>query len=116
MHPNQSQPDHPLARLAREDLDFVTELVLCSGSLKELAERYGVSYPTIRSRLDRLIERLRSAINGRTPDPVAELLAQLIERGELAPSSARHILETVRASAPDANAQRPSAHVNGDRA
>src|SRR5947209_2961079 len=88
--------DHPLTELAREDLDLIMELVLHSGSLKELAESFGVTYPTIRLRLDRVIERLRARIDGRVPDPLSEVLAQLIERGEISPSAARLVRDTVR--------------------
>jgi hypothetical protein len=45
--------------LSDEDLAFVKRFVLASGSLKELADAYGISYPTVRLRLDRLIERIR---------------------------------------------------------
>lgn len=94
-----SLADHPLARLPREDLDLIVELVLRSGSLKDLAAVYGVSYPTIRGRLDRVIERLKGAIEGRRPDPLSELLASMVERGEVTASAARSIRETVRAAA-----------------
>jgi hypothetical protein len=96
MSPLPDLADHPLARLDRDDLNLVTELVLRSGSLKDLAEAYGVSYPTIRARLDRTIARLRDAVEGRAPDPLAELLARLVERGELTPGSARAIRDAAR--------------------
>ncbi|MHB1037186.1 MAG: DUF2089 family protein [Pirellulales bacterium] len=83
---------HPLLSLGDEDLEFVLRMVLASGSLKDLAAQYGVSYPTIRARLDRVIERLRAAVEGRTPDPMANLLADLVERQELAPATARKVL------------------------
>lgn len=41
-----------------EELAFVRHFVMASGSLKELATRYGVSYPTVRSRMDRLIQKM----------------------------------------------------------
>ena len=85
--------------LPREDLDLITELVLRSGSLKDLASAYGVSYPTIRSRLDRVIARLRGAVEGRAPDPLSELLADLVERGELSPSAARSVRDLARQTA-----------------
>ena len=44
--------------LEEEDLGFVKQLILTSGSLKELAAKYGVSYPTVRLRLDRLIQKI----------------------------------------------------------
>lgn len=88
--------DHPLGALAREDLDLIAELVLRSGSLKDLAAAYGVSYPTIRSRLDRVIERLKGAMAGQKPDALTDLLARLVERGEIAPSAAREIRDVAR--------------------
>jgi hypothetical protein len=45
--------------LSDEDLSFVKRLVLASGSLKEVAAGYGISYPTVRLRLDRLIAKIR---------------------------------------------------------
>lgn len=91
-----SLAEHPLSRLPREDLDLVVQLVLRSGSLKDLATDYDVSYPTIRSRLDRVIERLRAAVEGRPPDPLSDHLATLVERGELSVSAARGIREVAR--------------------
>lgn len=45
--------------LDSEDLEFIKNFVLNSGSLKEIAKLYGVSYPTVRLRLDRLIEKIK---------------------------------------------------------
>ncbi len=87
---------HPLTSLPREDLDLILELVLQSGSLKDLAAKYGVSYPTIRGRLDRVILRLQAVLAGLKPDPLSELLADLVERGELSVPTARHIRDTAR--------------------
>src|SRR4051812_44433311 len=87
---------HPLLALSRDDLDLITELVLRSGSLKDLADSYGVSYPTIRLRLDKVIERLAAVVNGKTTDPVSELLAKLVERGELSASNARAVRDLAR--------------------
>jgi len=42
-----------------EDLEFVKNFVLHSGSLKEIAKVYEVSYPTVRLRLDRLIDKIK---------------------------------------------------------
>ncbi len=48
-----------LDRLTDEDRGFLKRFVLASGSLKALAEEYRISYPTIRLRLDRLIEKIK---------------------------------------------------------
>jgi hypothetical protein len=48
----------PLLRLNSDDQQFVEDFVRASGSLKAMAGRLGVSYPTVRNRLDDVIERL----------------------------------------------------------
>jgi hypothetical protein len=49
--------------LTDEDCAFIKRLVLASGSLKELAAGYGISYPTVRLRLDRLIAKIQVTDN-----------------------------------------------------
>ena len=44
-----------IADLDDEDINFIKKFLLASGSLKEVAAAYGVTYPTVRLRLDRLI-------------------------------------------------------------
>ena len=41
------------------EIDFIKRFILESGSLKEMAAIYGVSYPTVRLRLDRIIEKIK---------------------------------------------------------
>lgn len=48
-----------LEKLSEEDVSFVKRFVLASGSLKDLAKAYGISYPTVRLRLDRMIEKIK---------------------------------------------------------
>ncbi|MFO0678034.1 MAG: DUF2089 domain-containing protein [Polyangiaceae bacterium] len=48
----------PLLKLSDEDLTFVTQFVRASGSLKEMAKLSGTSYPTVRNRLDDVIQKL----------------------------------------------------------
>ncbi len=48
-----------VAELEDEDLAFIKKFILASGSLKEVASVYGVSYPTVRLRLDRLIQKIK---------------------------------------------------------
>ncbi|MFO1066788.1 MAG: DUF2089 family protein [Pirellulales bacterium] len=45
-------------RLSSEDVSFIKRFILASGSLKKLAEQYGISYPTVRLRLDRVIQKI----------------------------------------------------------
>jgi len=55
-----------LARLSAEDQALVINLIKSSGSLKQLASLYGVSYPTIRNRLDDLINEVERIENEST--------------------------------------------------
>ena len=48
-----------MAELEDEELTFIKKFILASGSLKEVAALYGVSYPTVRLRLDRLIQKIQ---------------------------------------------------------
>ena len=48
-----------MANLEEEDLVFIKKFLLASGSLKEMARQYGVTYPTVRLRLDRLIQKIQ---------------------------------------------------------
>lgn len=108
---------HPIAALTAEDLDLIVRLVLKSGSLKDLAKSYGVSYPTIRSRVDKVIARLQAAVDGRRVDPLSELLAGLVENGELSARAAKSIQEHIRANSAGAQAGRvPVGVQNSERA
>lgn len=104
---DKSLAGHVLSGLPREDLDLIVALVLQSGSLKGLAKVYGVSYPTIRGRVDRVIGRLEEVVAGREPDPLRELLATLVERGELTASGARRIHEAASERARAKGAAQP---------
>ncbi|MCD8354352.1 MAG: DUF2089 domain-containing protein [Clostridiales bacterium] len=65
-----------MANLDEEDLAFVRRFVLASGSLKKVAAEYGVSYPTVRLRLDRLIQKIELGESGEK-DPYIALVKRL---------------------------------------
>ncbi len=48
-----------MVNLEDEDVVFIKKFLLASGSLKEVARQYGVTYPTVRLRLDRLIQKIQ---------------------------------------------------------
>jgi len=56
---SQSVLERWIELLSDEDRTFVKRFILTLGSLKELATAYGVTYPTVRLLLDRLIEKIR---------------------------------------------------------
>ncbi len=48
-----------MSNLEEEDIVFIKKFLLASGSLKEMADQYGVTYPTVRLRLDKLIQKIK---------------------------------------------------------
>ncbi|NLM73633.1 MAG: DUF2089 domain-containing protein [Clostridiaceae bacterium] len=48
-----------MANLDDEDVSFIKKFIMASGSLKEVANQYGVTYPTVRLRLDKLIQKIQ---------------------------------------------------------
>lgn len=78
-----------LARLSFEDQVFTAAFIECHGSIKDMERTFGISYPTVKNRLDRISKQLEFAevlplqTTGETADEVAgETLAKL-ERGEI---------------------------------
>ncbi len=65
-----------MAGLEEEDVAFIRRFLLASGSLKEVAGEYGVSYPTVRLRLDRLIQKIRLS-EAADQDPYVALVKRL---------------------------------------
>ncbi len=65
-----------MADLEVEDVTFVKKFLLASGSLKEMARQYGVTYPTVRLRLDRLIQKIKLS-EDTEKEPYIALIKQL---------------------------------------
>jgi hypothetical protein len=82
-----------LEAMEPEDLEFLRRFLMASGSLKDLAREYQVSYPTIRSRLDRLIAKVQAAEEPRISDPFERKIRILVADGTLPPGLARELLE-----------------------
>lgn len=62
--------------LEEQDFAFIKKFILSSGSLKEVAALYGVSYPTVRLRLDRLIQKIKLTETAEA-DPYVSLVKRL---------------------------------------
>lgn len=65
-----------MANLEEEDISFIKKFLLASGSLKEIAGQYGVTYPTVRLRLDKLIQKIRLSDNAAN-EPYISLIKRL---------------------------------------
>jgi len=79
-----------------DDLAFVKRLVLASGSLKELARVYGVSYPTIRLRLDRVIAKVRLLDSQESLDELERVARIMHVSGKLDAEALRALLAAHR--------------------
>ena len=65
-----------VASLDDEDVSFIKKFLLASGSLKEMAQQYGVTYPTVRLRLDKLIQKIKISEDTES-DPYIALVKRL---------------------------------------
>jgi hypothetical protein len=90
---SQSVPERWMELLSDEDRTFVKRFILTSGSLKELAAAYGVTYPTVRLRLDRLIEKIKVFDKNDTADDYERLLRGLYAEGRFDASTFRQLLK-----------------------
>jgi hypothetical protein len=82
-----------LAHLEEEDLQYIKRFVLASGSLKELADTYGVSYPTIRLRHDRLIERINVVDDVPAADAFHAKIRVLVADGDVPARLGKELLQ-----------------------
>jgi hypothetical protein len=83
-----------LARLTYEDLVFVSMFVRSHGSIKDMEKAFGISYPTVKNRLNRIVEQLQLVEVDSSPAPIAvpaqpdaDVLGML-ERGEISADEA----------------------------
>lgn len=65
-----------MVNLDEEDITFIKKFLLASGSLKEVANQYDVTYPTVRLRLDRLIQKIQIS-DDNTNEPYIALIKRL---------------------------------------
>ena len=84
-----------MAELEDEDLTFIKKFLLASGSLKEVASLYGVSYPTVRLRLDRLIQKIQLTDNAEA-DPYISLVKRLAVDDKLDFDTAKILITAYR--------------------
>lgn len=82
----------PLAGLRYEDQIFVGEFVRCHGSIKHMEKAFGVSYPTIKNRLNRIAGQLQLVHIGAAPEQATDVL-DLLDAGEI---TAREAAERLR--------------------
>jgi hypothetical protein len=83
-----------LARLTLEDQVFIVAFLRSHGSIKEMEQTFGVSYPTIKSRLNRISGQLEFVDNN--PSPTRTEVLDRLNHGELTPAEAIRELEALK--------------------
>lgn len=76
--------------LEKEEQEFLKRFILASGSLKQLAKEYEVSYPTVRIRLDKIIEKIKLSDNNR--DTFEINIMQMVIDEKVSLDSAKEII------------------------
>ncbi len=80
--------------LTDDDLEFIHQFVLSSGSLKELAKQYGISYPTVRNKANKIIEKIQM-VDKKEPPYVSYIKAMAMER-KISSEAARDLITMFR--------------------
>jgi len=93
-----TEPTRPVWTQPLDDQDwqFLKRFLLASGSLKALAQEYGISYPTVRARLDRLIAKVQAADKPGATDDFHRLLRALVADGTMDAALGQRLLEAHR--------------------
>lgn len=80
---SDSEKKRWMEALEDEDMTFIKRFILFSGSLKDLADAYNVSYPTLRLRLDRLIDKIKILDSQKIEDDFERQLRAQFADGKL---------------------------------
>lgn len=84
-----------LATLSDDNIAFVETFLACRGNIKEVERELGISYPTVRSRLDRVVAQLGLADEAVVRKNRTEIL-EALDRNEMSPEEAVGALKALR--------------------
>lgn len=80
-----------LAYLTKEQLNFVETFIKCRGNIKDVEKELMVSYPTVRAKLDEVIQALGYSV--KTKSEIDKDVIDMLESGEITPDEAIKILK-----------------------
>jgi len=84
---------HWILDLEKEDFKFIQKFIVFSGSLKALSKEYDVSYPTVRIRLDTLIQKINLSIQNESEDSFITLIKNLAIDNQISLDTAKLIIQ-----------------------
>ena len=90
-----------MANLDDEDVSFIKNFIMASGSLKEVARQYNVTYPTVRLRLDKLIQKIQISENA-VNEPYIALIKRLAVNEKIDFEAAKILINEYKKMKPEA--------------
>jgi hypothetical protein len=91
---NFDPPHSKIFSLSRRDVDFIELFVRVRGNIKEMEKALGVSYPTVRSMLDGIIERMGYPVKESFDKKHRLDIIEQLEQGKISAQKAAELLET----------------------
>jgi hypothetical protein len=82
-----------LASLAKEQLHFIETFITCRGNIKEVEKALGISYPTVRGKLDEIITALGHSPQKKQEEVSKKETISMLEKGEISPEEAVEMLK-----------------------
>lgn len=87
-------PHSSLFYLSKKDLDFVELFIRLRGNIKEAEKALGVSYPTVRGILDRVIEKMGYPVKHENDAKRRTKILEKLEKGEISPAEAAQLISS----------------------
>lgn len=84
-----------ILNLEEDDIKFIKKFIMSSGSLKELAKDYNITYPTMRIKLDKLIEKVKDS-DVEINDSYTDIIKKMALDDKLELSTAKELLAQYR--------------------
>lgn len=81
------------SRLDKEDKEFIELFLQKRGSIKDVGEEIGISYPTVRNRIDKIVAKLGGKVDKKTQR--IDIL-NMLDNGEISPEEARELLKEIK--------------------
>lgn len=79
--------------LSEEHLDFMEVFLKCRGNIKDVEKELGISYPTVRSKLDDVVSALGYSTEVKKPTSSSIEILDMLEKGDISPEQAINMIK-----------------------